>query len=71
MTDKMTADEARTIMDAVIGEDVYQAWTGWCDETKEVVYAHEEVTTARHIIALGLDECEVFKPPTYDEVSPT
>ena len=63
----MQLSRAEEIQQAIIDESVYQAWKGWCAPDGLLMYLHEDVITARHMIALGLDECEVCLPPTADK----
>ena len=61
----MNRQKMQEIIDAVLAENVYQAWIGWCgSEDKKLYYSHEEVITARHMLELGIDECEICAPPT-------
>ena len=62
----MTYDEARKIVDRCgadrappIAGKLVHAWKGWCDheiDTPAIIYTHQEVSRARHVVRLGHDK---------------
>ena len=61
----MNRERMQEIIDDLLAENVYQAWKGWFEyNNTTMMYSHEEVITARHMLTLGIDECEICQPPT-------